>query len=238
MPRALFGLVFLFSLAAAYLLRNSNRLCICMLYTPNISEYASLTERINRAYAKKHGYDFVLFNERMADDRAAQWDKVKAVQRCLAMGYRHVFWIDADAYVNKHEVPLESFMDDDHELFICDDLPNSQGYSNCWVNTGTMVFKNTPFTRGFVDRWWNTRTPEYMYGKYHEQTVLDTILKNDPSVMSRVKIHPAKAFNSLGHDIYKKENDWNRTFVVHMMSTTTEFRVENAWVRLRELGLA
>lgn len=214
--------------------KNKDKLCICMLYTPNVAEYAQLTETINRIYAEKHGYDFVVFKDRMANDRAPQWDKVKVLEKVLDMGYKYVFWIDADAYFNIHEIPLEAFLDEDHEMYICDDLPNSQGYSNCWVNTGTMLIKNTAFMRQFVTRWWNTNMPKYMYGNYHEQTVLDTIIKNDPYVKSKVKIYAAKAFNSLGDEIYKETPGWNKTFVVHMMSTKKEFRIEKAKIRLEQ----
>lgn len=237
-------LVLLVALLALTLRRRVERyedrraeICVCMLYTKDIAGYAALTEKINRAYAARHGYDFIVFRDRLAKDRAAQWDKVKAVEACFDAGYEFVFWIDADAFFNVHELALETFIDDDHDLFICDDMANSAGLNDCWVNTGTMLLRNTEFSRALLKRWWNTERSDLLYGRYHEQTVLDQLIKTDPDVAIGVRIYPAKAFNSVGPELKNPKTDWRETFVIHMMSNGPSFRRTMSLHWLKDHGL-
>lgn len=216
---------------------SKHKICICMLYTDNIASYARLAERINRMYAEKHGYYFHVYRYRLSE-RAAQWDKVLATYYLLTTNaYDYVFWIDSDAYVNKQEIALEDVMDinADVDLHICDDIPNSGGI--CLINTGTFLIKNTPWAVQFLLDWWNDKdAPTYYHRSFHEQTVLDKIIKRgatlsqngqvmlsrqSPPSITRIKIYPTTTFNS-DTDLSKIDN----YFIVHLMARPEQMRLQ------------
>lgn len=206
--------------------------CIVMLYTPNIASYSKLTEKINRKYAKENGYDMVVFKDRFANDRAPQWDKVKAIEHCFNMGYKYVFWIDSDAYFNKGN-RLDEFLEEGKDIYICDDLKNSNGKT--LVNTGTMLFKNTEYTRELMKDWWEWKDDTYLYKPLHEQKILDDMIKtNHKGIKDKIKIYKDEVFNNYWEQIY---TDRDRLFVVHMMATIEETRIKMANEKCKELGI-
>lgn len=192
-------------------------ICICMLYTDNISSYSKLAEKINREYADRHKYKIHVYRHRLSD-RAAQWDKVLAVNYLLDTNlYDYVFWIDSDAYFNIQHLKLEDIIlfDPSLDFHICDDLPQSNG--RCLVNTGTFLIRNCTWSKKFLKDWWNhPNSPEYYHVPFHEQTILDQIVKTDSR---RIKIYPTTSFNS---DTNLREID--NYFVVHLMSQPAIFR--------------
>jgi hypothetical protein len=203
-----------------------------MLYTPNIESYSKLTEKINRKYAQKKNYDFILFKQRLSNDRAPQWDKIKAIEKCFNLGYKYVFWIDSDAYFNGN-TSLEEFLDNENEIYICDDLRNSN--KKCLINTGTILIKNTEYTRELISKWWNWGDKKWMYEAYHEQKVLDDMIKNDfMKIGSRIKIYPDDTFNSYISQIYTERE---KLFVVHMMATDEKTRIKIATQKCNELRI-
>ena len=122
-----------------------------MSHTENIYEYSKLTERINRAYCKKHGYDFEIFNV-TPTDRAAQWCKVEVVQRLLGRDeYDYIFWIDADAFFSQQTIDLESRISDyTKDIIICSDDSNSGRIGS--INTGTFCEFMVEGTSGYGDQ--------------------------------------------------------------------------------------
>lgn len=211
---------------------QQSEICIVTLYTKNIESYSKLTEKINRKYAEDNNYSFIVFKERFADDRAPQWDKLKAIEKCLEMGYKYVFWIDSDAYFNKN-IRLESFLENDKEFYICDDLKNSGG--NCLINTGTMLIKNTNYMKSIIKKWWECDNKTYLFTPYYEQKILDNMIKENLfNIQEKIKIYPDYAFNCYFNDVYDK-NSREQLFVVHMMATSEDKRIEIAKEKYDEL---
>jgi mannan polymerase II complex MNN10 subunit len=196
------------------------RICICMSHTRNIYSYSKLAVQINSLYAKKHGYDFKVFEKEMTD-RAPQWVKVSVVRDLLEGDmYDYVFWIDADAFFNKQDKTLESIieLDPEKDFIICDDSPNS-GNSNT-VNTGTFLIKNTDWSKRFLSEWYNY-TGEYLYKFAHEQQVLYSFLEK---YKENILVTDSRLFNSAWSDY--NAGVIGKYFIVHLMSLSEEIRVQ------------
>ena len=202
-----------------HLYSHHNSICIVMLYTDNIKSYSQIAEKINKIYARKYGYDFKVERQRLANDRAPQWDKVMAVAKYLP-NYDYVFWIDSDAIFTNHSIPLEKFirLGKGYNLLICDDTSNG-GY----INTGTMFFKNSSWSREFLRQWWNIgNTSVYNYRFAHEQTILKTLLQsNQFGAYENTKIFDIHDFNSSYPWYAHFTKD---TFILHHMASSAEER--------------
>lgn len=204
-------------------LYSRKRICICMNHTKNIFEYSKLSEKINRKYAKKHGYEFRIFEKEMTD-RAPQWCMIPVLLELLGSGeFDYVFWIDADAIFNDFSKGLDNIvaLDPSKDIYICDDSPNSGQKT---TNTGTLLVKNTKWANDILNEVWSYKG-QYLYEATHEQKVLgDIINSNRPD--SKFHVASTKEFNSHMGENTKED------FIHHYMSRDTEYRVEKftTWI--------
>ena len=196
-----------------------------MSQTENIKAYSSLTEKINKEYAYHHDYDFKMFNEIMTD-RAPQWCKIKVINELLNDSkYDYLFWIDADAYFNKKEIKLESFINEDIDknIIICDDIVNS-GKDNT-INSGTFFVKCTDWSKEFFKKIWEY-SGKYRYDYFHEQTIIENYLKdNIMECRSHIVIKPCRYFNT-EINLQLLDNSIHDNFIIHLMGKSSEFRVD------------
>jgi hypothetical protein len=201
-----------------------------MLYTPNISSYSKITEQINRKYCNKWQYDFKLYDT-LIPNKWATWSKLDAIKKTLFNNdYDYIFWIDSDAFFNNHDIQLENFITT-YDMYICDDLPNNLPGQHCIVNTGTMLIKNTKYMQDFINIWLNYDGP-YNYQPYHEQTILDYMIKNNIfNCENKIKIYKANTFNSI---IYEFHND---DFIIHMMDMDEQNRINIANQKLISISI-
>lgn len=89
-------------------------------------------------------------------------------------------------------------------MYICDDLSNNFPGQHCFYNTGAMLIKNTKYMQDIKNIWLNY-DGLYNYQPYHEQTILDYMIKNNIfNCKNKIKIHKANIFNSI---IYEFHND-------------------------------
>lgn len=196
-----------------------NKICVCMMWTEDISSFAELSTKINEKYSEMHGYSFKFFKGRKSE-RDPRWDKVKVVKSLLnektndkENRYDYIFWIDADAYFNIEEKDLEEFVYKNYDLVICDD-PMTTG-----VNTGTFLIRNTDWSKFLVDMWWaNGEGSHLEHDEFHEQDTLDLMYKADfLGLKKKMLILPAQCFNSNHFVTRSFEKGWNKTFIVHLM---------------------
>lgn len=202
---------------------NNLKICICMSETDNIYSYSKLSEYINTLYAKKHGYDFKMFNVKMTD-RSPQWCKIDVINTLLnkKYDYDYLFWIDADAFFNIQSIPLETFITPNKNIIICDDIPNS-GRKNT-INTGTFFVKCNDWSRELFKSLWNYKG-DYLYKHFHEQTLLEYYINNNiNNIQQYIDIKPCRSFNM---DI-NQLNDGTvyDNFIIHLMATSQQFRIK------------
>lgn len=214
---------------------NESTICICMSYTPNIKSYSQLAEKINRKYAIKNGYALKIFNKEMKN-RAPQWCKIDVINELLQKNiYKYLFWIDSDAFFNKHDIKIEDIInnDDDKNIIICsDDVNNGNENKNRkTVNTGTMIVKCNKWSKDFFKLLWNYET-EYRFKPLHEQTVLENFIKlNVMNCKKYISIKDGKLFNSeIVQQLY--EGNLYDNYVVHLASLGEEERIKHmkGWI--------
>ncbi len=219
--------------------KNKIKICICMFYTSNIESYSKLAVKINKNYADKHGYDFIVTHNRKSD-RGIQWEKVWAVEDIIKSNkYDYIFWIDSDAFFNKQDISLEKLILENNSalisegslnkntkkeniyLHICDDLGNSGG--TCLVNTGTFLVKNNDWSKKFFNYWWCHKEATTFYWKSQfEQHVLDYIIKNELEHSKYIQVYSARMFNSICRPPFTTA--LKEDFIVHVMASSHELR--------------
>ena len=208
-----------------YIISPKKRICICMSANDAIKDYAKLSERINRRYAKKYGYDFEMFDV-TPEGRAPQWCKIQVVNDLLSRDkYDYIFWIDADAYFNKHDIPLEDMVSrhPDKDVIICEDNINS-GKSNT-VNSGTFFVKCSPWSKAFFADVWNYEGI-YRQAHFHEQTVMEQYInQNIMDAKQHILVKPCRTFNSI-INVQIADGTLKDNFIIHLMAMKKDVRIE------------
>lgn len=197
------------------------RVCIVMFGTADIMrQYGDVAVAINRAYADRHGYALIVEEARGPMDRSkSMWTKVGRIRKHLP-SYEAVMWIDCDAVFNpaRHGTSLDWLLASPEDALVCRDAPPlDRG-----VNTGVLFFKNTPWSRDFLDRWWAMRADPVYEGGFQEQSALNDLVKDDADrCMSAEKfgIREAIEFNYIPDDARRTD-----AFVIHLAGTTGEYR--------------
>ncbi|CAM6016362.1 unnamed protein product [Sphagnum balticum] len=108
-----------------------------------------------RSYVARHGYEFVDASDVLDKERPPSWSKILAVRKSLPH-YDWVFWNDADSVVTNPAISLEEII---HSV-VGDTEPNNMPdfiitKDVTGVNAGMFFFRNSEWSRNFLDLWWN-----------------------------------------------------------------------------------
>lgn len=215
--------IVVFAASAMPRVNNAPRRGVIMMYcTPNIAvDWARYTIEINRRYAQRHNYGFVVVSSPYDPLVTHAWQKIPAMIELLGGSYEFVVYMDADAIVNKHEVPYEWFLEQyAGDIVVCSDEANSAGLYA--VNGGMVIARNTSAAKRLLAQWWALR---YAYPEFaFEQWALSDIVRGkhphiDGSVVS---VAPETDFNSVYGEVLAYVRDMHAArpdrFVLHLMS--------------------
>lgn len=134
------------------------KVCIFMIVTPEIMEYAEHSIEINKKYAKFHGYDFRTFGQ-LTPDLPINFSKLQATLDLMANNnYDYIIHIDADAIVVEPEYPLEgiidSYMPSPIAFIAAEDCYNAKICSKPGhINSGVYIVKNNLLGRNIIKLW-------------------------------------------------------------------------------------
>lgn len=211
-------------------------ICILMLNSPNIAEYAHLASMVNYIYASKHGYNFFVHRCPRPNDLSKDWmwdmknekneyllvwSKPTIVRQYLKY-FDYVMFIDSDAVFIDHNKTIEDFINqymtpDVHVLWSEDCLDKNYCYDKNTGNAGVMLFRNSQKTMEILDAWYsapeNGLCKEWKYNHPREQKCLNILTKVYPS---EIRLLNYNAMNG-------KDGDWVR----HYMGTPRDERVNN-----------
>ena len=212
--------------------------------------YANANIRLVRRYCDRHGYDFVVFDhaaKQETRDVSPYWLRVYDLRR-LCSSYPEnsiLVYLDADATFNPryHDVPVQNvirYIDESigrtSDLYVGSDPPSiwqMPAANEEVANAGVMVWRNTPWTRAFIARWWEAYDPNRWKitsdsrwvctrsngqtcrwaREHYEQGALNDLIGHLPS--GNVRICHWKVFAS--------DEDG---FIVHLMGYPDEKRME------------
>lgn len=118
-----------------------------------------------RAYALQHGFPLYLVNEQLGSGQHAAWEKLIAVQAVFQHSCADWVWMsDADAYVMTLERNILDLAQNPqtyhHPKHVCSsDRPDIIAASACitHINTGSMLWRNSNFTRQFITDAWHSK---------------------------------------------------------------------------------
>lgn len=212
---------------------SPENLTVVMAHTSNIDSYGSLSARINKIYCDRHGYKFKLtVDDKFDDSHWVTWEKIKHLRDILddsSAGW--AFWIDSDAIFNVQRTPLSAFMIKNVDICVCSDI-----FWRLGTNTGTILVRNTQWTRDFLDAWWTrANKSKFANSKSHEQSELDIMISEDTMgcrSQNKLALFPSTVFNGA---------DWipnpQERFILHYMSRSPEFRVKALKIKLASLQI-
>jgi hypothetical protein len=184
------------------ILGGRKRIGLLSLSTPNLSEFATHSRLNQELYCRRHGYHYLYYSESFLDQRLVTWNKVYAIKRHL-WEFDWVCWIDADAIFTNHDVQLEEILEKsgDRVAIFSDDIGGWQ------LNTGVMLWKNSPVANAILERWLLMEKKPHSEGA--EQSQLIDLLKGVSE--SDYIVLPRRFFNQ--HPDEHSSED----FVLHMM---------------------
>ena len=116
-------------------------------YTPNIAQYALISERNVTAYCLRHGYSHYIYRDLPQDlgqQVSGNWIKAILLLRHFD-DHEQVAWVDADILIHDLARPLASITQGQSATLARD-------VSGHAFNSGFMVFGNTPACRAYLER--------------------------------------------------------------------------------------
>lgn len=129
----------------------------------NYDSVMDLTWSNKAHYASKHGYSLTDHSSLIYTSRPPAWTKVLALQALLnqqtdpdAVDYCDwAVWLDADTVIMNSSIPFESFLpvsNSSQSLLAAIDDRNG-GH-----NSGVLFFRNTAWSRDFLQNWWDMKS--------------------------------------------------------------------------------
>ncbi len=189
------------------------RITLATLYTPEIAAYGALTTRVLCQYAARHGYRTLTRSTTINRRRPPSWSKVPLILRAFAAESpcEWLMWVDADALILRHEIPLTAFLDDAADFIVADDSPSGL------LNAGVFFARNCQPVTELLRRAY--KKAHLIHHPWWEQAAItETIREGVPGL--RVKIVPRHFFNAFA-GAYREED-----FVIHFAGVSHAERIE------------
>ena len=169
--------------------------------TENIRDYAAYSLSINAAYCHAHNYEFRILDDQSPgsqqyDHRDQRWNKVRILLDALegwASDREFVVWLDADLVVLDHDFRIDTLLAQataEQDILVCEDPEPAEIFSI--VNTGSVIVRNTQWSRDFLRRWWGNLSDRAGW----DQHVFTTMYQESAAVREKVHLLPADAFNT------------------------------------------
>jgi hypothetical protein len=197
------------------------KILIASVINKNARFYSAIPSRVNYKYARYHKYDFYIENRRLSSRHPA-WDKVLLAAKSLDREYDYVWIVDADLIILNHQINLFSDiikLNLDFDILASSDASNSGIQDKPNINTGSIIYKNTTWTKCFLDKWWNSGSG-YLRKHFWEQSVINYLIQSEEEIASHIKILPEQSLNS----IYPHEYNEPDQLCLHLMSITNQSR--------------
>jgi len=197
------------------------KIAIISLYNDGYKHIGQYGDANKEKYAKKHGYDIIIYHDLLDTVRPAPWSKIKAIQNHLA-DYDWVYWSDADSLIMNTDIKLESFIEDNVDLVI------SKECFYEYLNTGSFLIKNTEWSHELLRRIYALEP--YTQFQFWEQCALKHLLEIDASLWSHLKVVHQRVLNS-NLDFTPRLDGWYQEgdFVIHFFGTCDKPRLMREW---------
>jgi len=197
------------------------KIVVCTEYGGNYAAIAGHTVPVMRKYCEKHGYELrVLILEGTGNEYA--YKKHELFKELLREDNDVIAYFDADILITNHTIKIESFLDDDHDLFIT--------YLVSELNGGALIIKNSM---------WGEMINNFILNARHnfenEQNVINHY-RFHPMFSAKMKVVPHPSFNSMNYDYYPELSEYKtldlghwvegESFVLHTPGLGIEQRLQ------------
>lgn len=174
------------------------RIGIVNFFDANYNEVGAISVPNKEAYAKQHGYDYLLSHETLEPSRPASWNKLRLMQKHI-QEYDWLWWNDTDTLIMNPERCLEDLTDTNFPVIV--------GSDDWGINCGNFLIQRAPDIDTILEEWWNK--DDEVEHPWWEQRALMELMRISPRWANRVKILPEAAMNS--HVDHYREGD----FLIH-----------------------
>ena len=197
------------------------KLKVIQFYYSDNLEYLKQSEAINLEYCEHYNIEYYCEKDSAKifstlQKRAGSWYKIPFLKEQLeSSDCDYVAYIDSDAFIVTKEVDFRDIIAlyPDHDLII------GRDFGPDLVNGGVLIFKNTDWSKDFLQRVWD-KSEMISRGRYKteiwlEQTILSTFLLVNDTDAAKAKILPWNMENSI-NCLHLNKN----TFIYHDLSKT------------------
>jgi hypothetical protein len=189
---------------------------------PTYEEISKITSKSIISYCEANDYNYLITDE-FNKSRAASWGKIDLAIKHL-QDFSYIWTFDSDLMIMNQNIKLESIVDQDHDVFFTcykNDIKH--------LNTGSIIYRNTPWTQKFLREIWND--PEFAEPRpncFFEQSAIIKYYNNNPNESSHFKFLPTRSINSHYHPLMK-DREWNVNYehgdlVVHLAGLNNGYR--------------
>lgn len=195
---------------------------VTQFWTQNL-QYAQYTKAINEKYCTEKQYQYFIEtddNKILSElkGRAHTWYKPKLILEVLEKkNPDYVLFLDADAIVCNNSYRIKDFIIEGYDCIV------TQDYGPSIMNAGVLLFKNTEWTKEFLNKWWNIsdtltgpnneKAGYYHDALWHDQTCFGHLYNNEEGCKSKIKIIDNKILNGR---VFK--DPINKNFIFHAFS--------------------
>lgn len=153
-------------------------------------------------------WEMAIYNESLDKNRKTHWSKVIALSNHLEE-YDWLFWLDSDALIMNTDIRLESLIDDQFDLIIARDC-------NGYVNTGSFLIKNSPWSKEFLVQWYDEKYKNG-FGRFQDNGAFIDLYDNSSDIRDHIKVVlPPRVMNSYLGCKYKMDGVYQPgDFILH-----------------------
>lgn len=199
------------------------KIAIVSLYTPEISDFATCSEKSIREYCELQGYTFYIYREKLDADASANWSKAKCLLNHIE-DHEHIIWMDSDTLIFNPQKRFEeiiSKLSSTKKIAACQDIGsnNTKMSKGSMLNSGVLIFCNHPYSINILKKWLNfDGDKSSLYASGGDQEILCEILKKSDGFGYNRKIFPMNEFNTEPRLVDKD------TFIIHFMAYPDELK--------------
>lgn len=196
--------------------------------TSDISNYAIYSFVVNEAYAEHNNYKFWHLNESgpMYDNNDARWNKIKILLDALdpingwGNNLDYLMWVDADMIFLDMSMRIEQIA----AAFPFANMIVSAEHtgSTTLINSGSILVKNSKWTRNLLNDWWNFADRKY-YSDQEQFDMLYTKYKDINNYDRNIVILRPDGINS-DPPAMTMQRSYNQ--ILHLMGEHDQYRIK------------
>lgn len=193
----------------------SKKIAIVSLYTKEISEFATYSEKSIKDYCEKQGYSFYVYRESLDKNGSPNWSKSQALLNHID-DHDYIVWMDSDTLIFNPEKKLESIIEKAPKKLI---IATKDIGNHCMLNSGVLFFKSHQYTKNLITKWRDFNGDKSsLYASGGDQEILCEILRKSDGFGFNRKIFEMNEFNT---DPRLVNED---TFILHFMAYPYELK--------------